>query len=198
MQSLPFATPIRDIERTPEYESFMRKLEEFHSRKGYVNIIIITRMMKYNINIFIDDYNDFNFITLHRTEQGYTKEPLLGGMRVDLLKLGVLVKAMGGFQRVTADRSWKRVADYFDFPPTCTNAAFVLKKIYVQSLKDFLQQNDPNASAVVGNNNPANYIKKLHDETSSDEELKKAYAQTRKPGKQTAIPSLCYFDIASG
>jgi hypothetical protein len=30
----PFNVPIRDIERTAEYEAFMRKLDEFHQSKG--------------------------------------------------------------------------------------------------------------------------------------------------------------------
>ena len=104
---LPFRIPIVDIERTPEYEDFMRKLDEFHRPRGTEN---------------------------------YTREPTLGGMRIDLWKLSELVRLHGGFERVTADRAWKKISGYFDFPPTCTNSAFVLKRIYQHTLRDFIMK----------------------------------------------------------
>ncbi len=106
---------------------------------------------------------------------------MLGGMRIDLWKLGLIVKSLGGFNKVTMDRAWKRVADYFEFPPTCTNAAFVLKRVYMQALKDFVGGSSRSGS-------PMSMLGKPHEEdTSSDEEIKKLYLNAASGRKSTGI-----------
>ena len=48
----------------------------------------------------------------------------------------MLVEEYGGYKRVSADRAWKRIAERFDLPSTCTNAAFVLKQSYIKYILD--------------------------------------------------------------
>ena len=123
----------------------------------------------------------------HRSDN-YTREPALGGMKIDLFKLSILVKINGGFQKVTAERAWKKLADYFDFPPTCTNSAFVMKKIYVQTLKDFIAASEVSmrTGASIGGSVLSPYNQKTRagaaDETSSDDEVRKIVSN-RNGGK---------------
>lgn len=35
---------------------------------------------------------------------------------------------------MTENRGWKQVGDPFDFPPTCTNSAYILKLVYTKNL----------------------------------------------------------------
>ncbi|OZJ06843.1 hypothetical protein BZG36_00181 [Bifiguratus adelaidae] len=61
-------------------------------------------------------------------------EPVLGGKRLDLLLIWKTVMAAGGYEKVTANRGWKQVGDPFNFPPTCTNSAYILKGVYTRNL----------------------------------------------------------------
>ncbi|CAO3651172.1 unnamed protein product [Mucor hiemalis] len=88
------------IERTAEYEKFMKDLKIFHDQKG----------------------------TILQTE------PVLGGKRLDLLKIYKTVLEAGGYEKVTLNCGWKQVGDPFNFPATCTNSAYTLKLYYTKYL----------------------------------------------------------------
>ncbi|KAI8144081.1 hypothetical protein BJV82DRAFT_608252 [Fennellomyces sp. T-0311] len=79
---------------------------------------------------FIDELNQFH------ARKGTTlqAEPILGGQKLDLLKIFKAVLEAGGFEQVTKKRSWKHIGDSFDFPSTCTNSAYILKGVYIRNL----------------------------------------------------------------
>ncbi|CDH53812.1 at-rich interactive domain-containing protein 2 [Lichtheimia corymbifera JMRC:FSU:9682] len=64
----------------------------------------------------------------------FQPEPVLGGQKLDLLKIYQTVIKAGGYKKVTENRGWKQVGDPFDFPPTCTNSAYILKLVYTKNL----------------------------------------------------------------
>ncbi|KAI8141943.1 hypothetical protein BJV82DRAFT_616529 [Fennellomyces sp. T-0311] len=99
--------PVEAIERTPEYDQFMRQLREFHERKG----------------------------------TPFQPEPILGGKKLDLLRIYRTVMDAGGYEKVTQNRGWKQVGDPFDFPPTCTNSAYILKAVYIKNLLGWEEEN---------------------------------------------------------
>ncbi|KAG0231229.1 Chromatin structure-remodeling complex protein rsc9 [Actinomortierella wolfii] len=68
------------------------------------------------------------------------REPVLGAQRLDLLKIYKLVTAHGGCEKVTQERGWKKITLPFNFPPTCTNSAYVMKSVYVKNLELFEQE----------------------------------------------------------
>ncbi|KAG2237285.1 hypothetical protein BDF21DRAFT_377330 [Thamnidium elegans] len=61
-------------------------------------------------------------------------EPVLGGKRLDLLKIYKTVIEAGGYEKVTLNRGWKQVGDPFNFPITCTNSAYSIKSFYTKYL----------------------------------------------------------------
>ncbi|KAI9274069.1 hypothetical protein EDC94DRAFT_593711 [Helicostylum pulchrum] len=61
-------------------------------------------------------------------------EPVLGGKRLDLLKIYKTVIEAGGYEKVTLNRGWKQVGDPFNFPVTCTNSAYSIKSFYTKYL----------------------------------------------------------------
>jgi hypothetical protein len=65
-------------------------------------------------------------------------EPVLGGKRLDLLKIYKTVLEAGGYEQVTLHRGWKQVGDPFHFPATCTNSAYSLKSFYTKYLVNFI------------------------------------------------------------
>ncbi|ORZ00889.1 ARID DNA-binding domain-containing protein [Syncephalastrum racemosum] len=79
---------------------------------------------------FIRQLNDFHVL------KGTTlqAEPILGGKRLDLYRLFKFVVAAGGFEEVTRNRHWKHIGENFNFPPTCTNSAYILKGVYIRNL----------------------------------------------------------------
>jgi hypothetical protein len=62
------------------------------------------------------------------------KEHVLGGQKLDLFLIFQIVKENGGYEKITSERGWKKIANLFHFPSTCTNSAFVLKQIYQKHL----------------------------------------------------------------
>ncbi|KAG0183971.1 hypothetical protein DFQ28_000379, partial [Apophysomyces sp. BC1034] len=68
-------------------------------------------------------------------------EPVLGGKRLDLLKIYKVVVAAGGFEQVTKNRGWKQVGDIFRFPSTCTNSAYIIKGLYIRNLLGWEEEN---------------------------------------------------------
>ncbi|KAG1046072.1 hypothetical protein G6F43_011175 [Rhizopus delemar] len=61
-------------------------------------------------------------------------EPVLGGKKLDLLRIYKTVMEAGGYEKVTLNRGWKQVGDPFRFPSTCTNSAYILKAVYTKYL----------------------------------------------------------------
>ncbi|KAF9583327.1 Chromatin structure-remodeling complex protein rsc9 [Lunasporangiospora selenospora] len=92
---------------------------------------------------YTDEYNQF-MARLEAFHQKHgtvlNREPVLGSQRLDLLKVYKLVTAHGGCEKVTAERGWKRITLPFNFPPTCTNSAYVMKSVYVKNLELFEQE----------------------------------------------------------
>ncbi|KAI8378016.1 uncharacterized protein BYT42DRAFT_614646 [Radiomyces spectabilis] len=140
--------PVEAIERTAEYEDFMRQLKEFHDRKG----------------------------TFLQTE------PVLGGKKLDLLKIYKTVIEAGGYDKVTQNRGWKQVGDPFNFPPTCTNSAYVLKSIYTRSLLGWEEEHYWKRPW----NPPSDLVEqKTHNKVASSSPLNIAVKQ-RDTARQTA------------
>ncbi|RKP04947.1 hypothetical protein THASP1DRAFT_33231 [Thamnocephalis sphaerospora] len=65
------------------------------------------------------------------------KEPVLGSRKLDMFKIYRLVIEAGGCEKVSQERGWRRIAQSFDLPRTCTNAAYVFKAIYYKYLQTF-------------------------------------------------------------
>ncbi|KAJ3300363.1 hypothetical protein HK104_001326 [Borealophlyctis nickersoniae] len=68
-----------------------------------------------------------------------TKEPVLGGKKLDLFRIYKWVQEAGGYEKVTQERGWKKVTTPFDLPPTCTNSAYVVKQLYQRYLYNWEQ-----------------------------------------------------------
>ncbi|KAJ3071700.1 AT-rich interactive domain-containing protein 2 [Podochytrium sp. JEL0797] len=69
-------------------------------------------------------------------------EGILGGKKLDLYRIYLGVKRAGGFEKVSEEHGWQKVANPFDFPPTCTNSAYVIKKAYKLNLYNYAQVKD--------------------------------------------------------
>ncbi|XP_010522406.1 PREDICTED: high mobility group B protein 15 [Tarenaya hassleriana] len=65
--------------------------------------------------------------------------PIIGGKELDLHKLFVEVTSRGGIEKIIRERRWKEVTATFSFPPTATNASFVLRKYYFSLLHNYEQ-----------------------------------------------------------
>ncbi|CAF1923729.1 hypothetical protein HID58_064007 [Brassica napus] len=65
--------------------------------------------------------------------------PIIGGKDLDLHKLFKEVTSRGGISKIVNERRWKEVTATFVFPPTATNASFVLRKYYFSLLKNYEQ-----------------------------------------------------------
>ncbi|KAJ0245076.1 ARID DNA-binding domain-containing protein [Hirschfeldia incana] len=65
--------------------------------------------------------------------------PIIGGKDLDLHKLFIEVTSRGGISKIVNERRWKEVTATFVFPPTATNASFVLRKYYFSLLKNYEQ-----------------------------------------------------------
>ncbi|XP_024541876.1 high mobility group B protein 9-like isoform X2 [Selaginella moellendorffii] len=65
--------------------------------------------------------------------------PTIGGTQLDLHLLYREVTARGGLHQVIKDRIWKEIKAVFHFPPTTTNASYVLRKYYSSLLHHYEQ-----------------------------------------------------------
>ncbi|KAJ2959552.1 hypothetical protein NQZ79_g4988 [Umbelopsis isabellina] len=87
-------------------------------------------------NRFMSELRDF-----HKNHGTYLQaEPVLGGKKLDLLKIWNRVQEAGGFEQVTQSRTWKQVGDPFNFPVTCTNSAYVLKAVYIKYMLGYEEE----------------------------------------------------------
>jgi hypothetical protein len=94
----------------------------------------------------------------------------------------------GGSHKVTENREWKRIATYFDFPATCTNSAFVLKRIYVEAdLENFTY--DPSKQVPYTPNAKRERLADSDSSTSSDEEPSSTKKLARSPIEKKKLGS---------
>ncbi|KAJ3023862.1 UNVERIFIED_CONTAM: AT-rich interactive domain-containing protein 2 [Siphonaria sp. JEL0065] len=70
------------------------------------------------------------------------QEPILGGKKLDLYRIYLGVKNAGGFEKVSEEHGWQKIANPFEFPPTCTNSAYVIKRAYRSYLYNYAQVKD--------------------------------------------------------
>ncbi|KAF8106496.1 hypothetical protein N665_0139s0085 [Sinapis alba] len=77
--------------------------------------------------------------TLHSRLGTKFMVPIIGGKDLDLHKLFIEVTSRGGISKIVNERRWKEVTATFVFPPTATNASFVLRKYYFSLLKNYEQ-----------------------------------------------------------
>lgn len=67
----------------------------------------------------------------------FRRLPWLGGQYLDLYLLYRKVTSAGGWVKVTEEKRWRDIAEVFNLPPTCTNAAFALRQHYSRYLESF-------------------------------------------------------------
>nr|VDD08473.1 unnamed protein product [Brassica rapa] len=65
--------------------------------------------------------------------------PIIGGKDLELHKLFIEVTSRGGIIKIIHERRWKEVTSKFAFPPTATNASYVMRKYYFSLLKNYEQ-----------------------------------------------------------
>ncbi|KAI3697085.1 hypothetical protein L6452_29827 [Arctium lappa] len=65
--------------------------------------------------------------------------PIVGGKDLDLHHLFVEVTSRGGIKKVLEEKKWKEVTNSFSFPPSATNASFILRKYYMSLIHHFEQ-----------------------------------------------------------
>lgn len=76
---------------------------------------------------------------LHSTMGTKFMIPIVGGKDLNLHRLFIEVTSRGGIENVIRDRKWKEITAVFNFPPTATNASFVLRKYYLSLLNHYEQ-----------------------------------------------------------
>ncbi|PWA90970.1 ARID DNA-binding domain, High mobility group box domain protein [Artemisia annua] len=65
--------------------------------------------------------------------------PIVGGRDLDLHRLFMEVTSRGGIKKVLEEKKWKEVTNCFSFPPSATNASFILRKYYMSLIQHFEQ-----------------------------------------------------------
>ncbi|KAM6896676.1 AT-rich interactive domain-containing protein 2 isoform 2-T2 [Lycodopsis pacificus] len=82
---------------------------------------------------FLDELRQF-----HQSRGSpFRKIPIVGGKELDLNALYVRVVALGGFAKVSDKNQWIELGDEFNFPRSCSNAAFALKQYYLRYLEKY-------------------------------------------------------------
>ncbi|KAK9062540.1 hypothetical protein SSX86_019727 [Deinandra increscens subsp. villosa] len=67
------------------------------------------------------------------------KIPVVGGSDLDLHRLFMEVTLRGGIRKVLEEKKWREVTNSFNFPPSATNASFILRKYYMSIVHHFEQ-----------------------------------------------------------
>nr|GEW47552.1 high mobility group B protein 15-like [Tanacetum cinerariifolium] len=70
---------------------------------------------------------------------GQGRIPIVGGTDLDLHRLFVEVTSRGGIKKVLEEKKWKEVTNSFSFPPSATNASYILRKYYMSLIQHFEQ-----------------------------------------------------------
>ncbi|XP_054480655.1 AT-rich interactive domain-containing protein 2 isoform X2 [Anoplopoma fimbria] len=82
---------------------------------------------------FLDELRQF-----HQSRGSpFRKIPIVGGKELDLNALYVRVVSLGGFAKVSDKNQWIELGDEFNFPRSCSNAAFALKQYYLRYLEKY-------------------------------------------------------------
>lgn len=86
----------------------------------------------------------------------------MGGKELDLNALYIRVVSLGGFAKVSDKNQWIELGEEFNFPRSCSNAAFALKQYYLRYLEKYekvhhfgeddeeVQPGNPKASLPIG------------------------------------------------
>lgn len=61
----------------------------------------------------------------------------MGGKELDLHGLYTRVTTLGGFAKVSEKNQWGEIVEEFNFPRSCSNAAFALKQYYLRYLEKY-------------------------------------------------------------
>ncbi|XP_051248440.1 AT-rich interactive domain-containing protein 2 [Dicentrarchus labrax] len=67
----------------------------------------------------------------------FKKIPFVGGKELDLNALYIRVVSLGGFAKVSDKNQWIELGEEFNFPRSCSNAAFALKQYYLRYLEKY-------------------------------------------------------------
>ncbi|XP_048865510.1 AT-rich interactive domain-containing protein 2 isoform X2 [Brienomyrus brachyistius] len=82
---------------------------------------------------FLDELRQF-----HQSRGSPIKKiPVVGGRELDLNALYTRVVSLGGFAKVSDKNLWSELGEDFNFPRSCSNAAFVLKQYYLRYLEKY-------------------------------------------------------------
>uniref|UniRef100_A0ACB8FPD9 AT-rich interactive domain-containing protein 2 n=1 Tax=Sphaerodactylus townsendi TaxID=933632 RepID=A0ACB8FPD9_9SAUR len=77
---------------------------------------------------FLDELRQFH----HSRGSPFKKIPVVGGKELDLHALYTRVTTLGGFGKVSEKNQWGEIVEEFNFPRSCSNAAFALKQYYLR------------------------------------------------------------------
>uniref|UniRef100_A0A4W6G0U2 AT-rich interactive domain 2 n=1 Tax=Lates calcarifer TaxID=8187 RepID=A0A4W6G0U2_LATCA len=82
---------------------------------------------------FLDELRQF-----HQSRGSpFKKIPIVGGKELDLNALYIRVVSLGGFAKVSDKNQWTELGEEFNFPRSCSNAAFALKQYYLRYLEKY-------------------------------------------------------------
>ncbi|XP_067110428.1 AT-rich interactive domain-containing protein 2 [Osmerus mordax] len=82
---------------------------------------------------FLDELRQF-----HQSRGSpFKKVPIVGGKELDLNALYIRVVSLGGFAKVSDKNQWSELGEDFNFPRSCSNAAFALKQYYLRYLEKY-------------------------------------------------------------
>uniref|UniRef100_A0A8C8E408 AT-rich interactive domain 2 n=1 Tax=Oryzias sinensis TaxID=183150 RepID=A0A8C8E408_9TELE len=82
---------------------------------------------------FLDELRQF-----HQSRgSAFKKIPVVGGKELDLNALYIRVVSLGGFAKVSDKNQWVELAEDFNFPRSCSNAAFALRQYYLRYLEKY-------------------------------------------------------------
>ncbi|KAJ0012484.1 hypothetical protein NQD34_016818 [Periophthalmus magnuspinnatus] len=82
---------------------------------------------------FLDELRQFH----QARGSPFKKIPVVGGRELDLGTLYVRVVSLGGFAKVSEKNQWGELGEEFNFPRSCSNAAFALKQYYLRYLEKY-------------------------------------------------------------
>ncbi|CAM2098343.1 unnamed protein product [Caretta caretta] len=81
---------------------------------------------------FLDELRQFH----HSRGSPFKKIPVVGGKELDLHALYTRVTTLGGFGKVSEKNQWGEIVEEFNFPRSCSNAAFALKQYYLRQINN--------------------------------------------------------------
>ncbi|XP_039211249.1 AT-rich interactive domain-containing protein 2 isoform X1 [Crotalus tigris] len=82
---------------------------------------------------FLDELRQFH----HSRGSPFKKIPVVSGKELDLHALYTRVTTLGGFGKVSEKNQWGEIVEAFNFPRSCSNAAFALKQYYLRYLEKY-------------------------------------------------------------